>query len=150
VKKIRLKIFEVTINQFIKKMDAIFNVLSADCKCDESLHVVRQTSSSLVARCRVDFKDFNMDIIRLIISYDGTMKERNGIYMNQIPKTDCRYELLRNIPKKKDIGNRMALVYLKKGRIVLFSICVQCLISCVIVTIINQTTEFHVTKIKLQ
>lgn len=126
-------------------MDAIFNVLSANCKCDKSL----QTSGTFGARGRVDFKDFNMDIVRLIISYDGTMKERNGIYMNQIPKTDCRYELLRNIPKKQHIGNCTTLVYFRRGRTVLFTMCVQCFITCVTFTII-EAKENNLSCIKLR
>jgi hypothetical protein len=41
-----------------------------------------------------------MDIINHILYYDGTIKYRNGMYMNQLPKTDKRYEMLRKCPRK--------------------------------------------------
>jgi hypothetical protein len=45
------------------------------------------------------WKQVPNDILDIILSYDGTIKCRNGIYMNQILKTDNRYVLLTNIPK---------------------------------------------------
>ena len=40
------------------------------------------------------------DIIHHILSYDETLKHRNGKYMGQISKSDKRYELLLKIPRK--------------------------------------------------
>ena len=36
-----------------------------------------------------------------ILEYAGMVKYRNGRYMNQLSKTDCRYNLLQTIPAKK-------------------------------------------------
>ena len=41
-----------------------------------------------------------MDIVHHILSYNETMKLRNGKYMGQISKTDQRYLLLHQIPRK--------------------------------------------------
>ena len=37
----------------------------------------------------------------LIIQYDGSIKFRNGVYMNQIDKKDDRYQLLRSMSRKE-------------------------------------------------
>ena len=36
-----------------------------------------------------------------VLEYTGKMKLRNGKYINQIPKDDPRYDILRTIPHKK-------------------------------------------------
>ena len=40
-----------------------------------------------------------MDMVQLILSYEGTLKQRNGKYMRQIPKSDERYRMLHNISR---------------------------------------------------
>ena len=46
-----------------------------------------------------------MDIVQHILQYDGRMKFRNGVFMNQISKMDVRYELILAIPKKRVFSN---------------------------------------------
>lgn len=45
------------------------------------------------------FKNLPNDIIVYILSYDNKIKYRNGKYINQIKKSDKRYELVKQIPK---------------------------------------------------
>jgi len=45
------------------------------------------------------FSSLPIDTVHHILNYNGTLKLRNGKYMGQIPLTDERYNLLRNIPK---------------------------------------------------
>ena len=40
---------------------------------------------------------FPLDVIHRILEYDGRIKYRNGKYMNQIPKDDDRYNILKSI-----------------------------------------------------
>jgi hypothetical protein len=42
-----------------------------------------------------------IDIIRKILSYLDSIKLRNGKYMNQIPHTDIRYEILRKLKQNR-------------------------------------------------
>ena len=46
------------------------------------------------------FSSLPTDIIHHILSYIGTLKNRNGKYMGQISTSDKRYELLLKIPRK--------------------------------------------------
>ena len=41
-----------------------------------------------------------MDIVNKILEYDGSIKYRNGKYVNQISKTDKRYEMLLNVSRR--------------------------------------------------
>ena len=50
------------------------------------------------------WKQIPNEILNHILSYNGTIKQRNGKYMNQMLKTDPRYELLTNIPKVRLIS----------------------------------------------
>jgi hypothetical protein len=52
-----------------------------------------------------------VDLINAILLYDGSIKCRNGKYMNQIPKEDPRYDLITKIPTKKIFMNT-ASVYM--------------------------------------
>ena len=45
------------------------------------------------------FSSLPTDIIHSILSYNETLKLRNGKYMGQISQTDERYNLLQKIPK---------------------------------------------------
>jgi len=47
------------------------------------------------------FSNLPLDVIHYILSYNDTIKYRNGKYMNQICKKDTRYELLLKIPPIK-------------------------------------------------
>ena len=54
------------------------------------------------------FSKTPIDILQLILQFDGSLKKRNGVYMNQIPIQDERYKLLRSIPRKEFFGNSLS------------------------------------------
>ena len=56
------------------------------------------------------FKNLPMDMIHYILSYNDTIKYRNGKYMNQICKTDKRYKILQRI-KQIHLNDKFPGVY---------------------------------------
>jgi hypothetical protein len=55
-----------------------------------------------------------LELYNYILEYEGSIRLRNGKYMNQIPKTDKRYKLLTNIIKMKVCHSYMLpIAYLK-------------------------------------
>lgn len=55
------------------------------------------------------WKEIPNEILQLILQFDGRIKKRNGVYMNQILINDGRYKLLRSIPKKEFYGSNLSL-----------------------------------------
>jgi len=47
------------------------------------------------------FSQLPYDVNMIIFEYEGSIKNRNGIFMNQISKNDYRYNILLDIPTKK-------------------------------------------------
>jgi len=48
-------------------------------------------------------KQLPYDMNMIILEYEGSVKNRNGVFMNQISKNDYRYNILLDIPEKKTI-----------------------------------------------
>lgn len=61
------------------------------------------------------FHDLPNDIVQHILSYSDQIIYRNGVYMNRIPRTDFRYNILANIvrpPTRSNDYNFLNAVYL--------------------------------------
>jgi hypothetical protein len=43
------------------------------------------------------YQNLPKELINKILSYSGVIQYRNGVYMNQIPQDDERYQILREI-----------------------------------------------------
>ena len=54
------------------------------------------------------FEKLPMELIDIILNYNGSIKLRNGVYINQIPRNDTRYELLKQLPT--DAVNNMEIM----------------------------------------
>ena len=50
-----------------------------------------------------------IEIINKIINYTDVVAFRTGKYINRIPKTDARYEMLRNLVKPVKVGKRVLI-----------------------------------------
>ena len=68
------------------------------------------------------FLHLQQDIIQHILSYNDSIKYRNGKYMNQISKNDARYDLLSKIPPITNAPwyNGFYKVNLKPNHIILY------------------------------
>lgn len=56
------------------------------------------------------------ELVNIILEYNGSIKYRNGKYMNKISHNDSRYNLLLTIPQKKYVscyGTRVILCDIK-------------------------------------
>jgi hypothetical protein len=60
---------------------------------------------------------FPKDILHLILDFSGAIKWRHGKYMNQIPKSDERYEIMKTIPLKKE-HSFSQFILMNDGRVV--------------------------------
>ena len=58
------------------------------------------------------FSNLPIDIVHLIIEYNGSMKLRNGIYMNQLDVKSKKFNRLREIYiKKKEVFDEIIINY---------------------------------------
>ena len=62
---------------------------------------------------------FPKDILHLILDFSGAIKWRHGKYMNQIPKSDERYQLLKTIPPKTE-HSFSQFILMNDGRVLKF------------------------------
>ena len=54
------------------------------------------------------WKKIPNDILLLILQFDGSIKNRNGVFMNQILIQDECYKLFRSIPRKEFRGTSLS------------------------------------------
>ena len=54
------------------------------------------------------WKEIPCDMLQLILQFDGRLKKRNGVYMNQILINDEHYKLFRSIPRKEFFGTSLS------------------------------------------
>lgn len=58
------------------------------------------------------FGKLPLELIGLVLSYDGIYKLRNGVFMKQFAKNDLRYDLFDMIPKPKvSITSSFTFIY---------------------------------------
>ena len=57
------------------------------------------------------WNSLSMEIVGIILSYDGRIKYRNGEYVNQINKYDHRYDLLMQIQRPIYSRNRIFVMF---------------------------------------
>ena len=55
------------------------------------------------------FSKLPLNIIDIILSFDGRIVNRNGIYINRLIKDDERFEILYNIPRIYYFSNGMVV-----------------------------------------
>lgn len=58
------------------------------------------------------FKYLPDEIIHIILQYSDVLIYRHGKYMNRLDKNDCRYSMLRKIPKPIYIGTHVIMLRL--------------------------------------
>ena len=76
---------------------------------------------------KTDMGNLPKDVIDIILSFDGTLKLRNGKYMNQISKSDKRYDILKQIPQLLICYSDIYFIFVlfpKNGRMFQISKCI--------------------------
>ena len=53
------------------------------------------------------FNQLPDELLRIIVSYDGRFKYRNGHWIDQIPKDDYRYNAIKNINRRIESRHNM-------------------------------------------
>ena len=58
------------------------------------------------------YKCLPKELKNIILEYDGSIKYRNGKYINKIPHNDVRYELLKKVIQPSFLfGNESAILF---------------------------------------